>query len=152
MRNKIFVVCCCVTFGNWVKAQSLSDMYALALQNDYKFKIAQSAYLAGQEAENLAQVGLRSKINAETTWVRSEITTDLNSSNPFAIGNKNIQDVKGAGYTISLTQPLIDLVALHDYKGGELSAKISALQLDSAKSSLIIRTSECISSSIESGS
>jgi outer membrane protein len=137
--------------ANSVLAESLSDVYALSLQNDYKLRAAQSAYLAGQESVTIARAGLLPKLNAAGVWTRSETTSSVESSNPFAPVSKNIADSNAPGYTISLNQPLIDFVALHNYRRGEISVRLAALQLESAKQALIIRTADLYLQTLTAG-
>lgn len=127
---------------NSLLAETLSEVYLLALQNDYKLSAAHLSYLAGQESNAIARSGLLPKINVAGVWTRSETVTRIDSSNPFAPVSENIRESNFPGYSISLTQPLIDFSALHEFKRGKVSQKLAALQFESAKQSLIIRTAD----------
>lgn len=132
-------------------AESLSEVYALALQNDYKLKAAESAYLADQEIKNIARSGLLPRLSAEVNRTYSETTTELESSNPFVVKNTNTQSNNGPGYSISLTQPLIDVAAFYNYKRSEFSGRLASLQLERAKMSLIFRTADAYLQTLKAG-
>lgn len=137
------------TSSSW--AESLSEVYALALQNDYQLKAAESAYLAEQEVRKVVRSGLLPKINAEGAWVRSETTTEIDSSNPFAVKNTNRQTSNSPTYSISLAQPLIDMVAFHNYKRSEYSERVASLQLERIKTALIYRTADAYLQILKAG-
>lgn len=126
--------------ANSVHAESLIDIYDLALENDYTFKSAQSALLAGQESKAIARSLLMPKVNADGSWQYSETRTEIESSNPFAVKGEAIQKRQGPGFNVSLTQPILDFSALHEYERGKISEKIAIMQFENAKSSLLMRT------------
>lgn len=134
-----------------VCAESLSDVYASALQNDYRLKAAESAYLAELENKYIIRSGLLPKISAEGILSHSETAAEIESSNPFAIKNRNIQSSTGPTYRILLTQPLIDVAAYNNYKSSEFSGRIAYLQLESAKSALILRSADAYLQILKAG-
>jgi outer membrane protein len=140
--NRLFLVFFCQFIGMNAYAATLSDIYSQALENDYKFKAAQHAYSATLENKYITKSELLPKIYAEGSWVRSETTNTIDSSNPFAVKNKSIQTNNGPGYSVSLTQPLFDMTALHEFKRSELSDRLAILQFEQAKSSLVFRTAD----------
>lgn len=140
--NRFFVVFIFLAFANNTWAESLSEIYAAALQNDYRFKSAQFGYLADQEIKNISRADFLPVVNADGVLTHSETTTELNSSNPLAIKSTQVQRSRSPGYSISLTQSLIDVTAIHNYRRSELLGRLAALELESAKSSLVFRTAD----------
>lgn len=139
-------------FAGQVHAESLLEIYDLALENDYTFKSAQSALLASQESKVIARSMLMPKVNADGTFQYSNTRTEIDSSNPFAVKNESIQNRQGPGFSISLTQPILDISALHKYESGKLSEKIAALQFENAKNSLLMRTASAYLQTLKAGS
>lgn len=150
--NRCFIVFFVSFFcASNIWAESLSEVYALALQNDFKLKAAESSYFAEQERKNIARAALLPRLGAEGSWIYSETTTEIEPSNPFAVKNTLIQSNSGPGYSISLTQPLIDVAAFHNYKRSEFSGRLASLQLESVKSSLVFRTADAYLQTLKAG-
>jgi len=149
--NKGFVFFSCLLLTVELHAESLSEIYLAALQNDYQLKAAESASLAEQESKNIARSRLLPKIDAEGAWTHSETTEEVHPQNPFALNVKRIQHTTGPGYSISLTQPLIDMTAYQDYQRSELTGQIANLSLKNAQSSLILRTADAYLQAVRAG-
>ncbi len=152
MKKSIGVIFVCSLFAGQVHAESLLEIYDLALENDYSFKSAQSALLASQETTLIAKSLLMPKVNLEGSWQYSKTRTDIESSNPFAVKNELIQERQGPGLSISLTQPILDISALHQYERGKLTEKIAVLQFENAKNSLLMRTANAYLQTLKAGS
>lgn len=129
-------------------AESLDEIYQLALQNDHTYKAAQAAYASGLENKNIGLAGLLPQINAEVTWSDGESDT-VGKIDEINRGSGLIdRDVRfdgtiktsSSGYAISLTQPLFDMTAWHSYKKGKLDSKAAVAKFKAAQQSLVIRT------------
>ena len=53
-------------------ANTLSDIYELALQNDPQLRAAKAAFLAGTEAKNISRAGLLPQISAVGQYSEEE--------------------------------------------------------------------------------
>lgn len=149
--NRCIFICWMGLFASNVVAESLSEVYASALQNDYKLKAAEYAHLAELEDRNIARSGLLPKVSLEGRHIRSETTTEFEPSNPFAVKRTNVQNNRDSGYVVSLTQPIFDIAALKNYKRSEISSRIASLQLAQEKSSLIYRTADAYLKALKAG-
>lgn len=149
--SRCIFICWMGLFASNVVAESLSEVYASALQNDYKLKAAEYAHLAGLEGRSIARSGLLPKVSLEGRHIRSETTTDFEPSNPFAVKRTNVQSNRNSGYTVSLSQPIFDIAALKNYKRSEISGRIASLQLAQEKSSLIYRTADAYLTALKAG-
>jgi outer membrane protein len=149
--NRYLILCWAGLFSSHVMAESLSEVYASALQNDYKLKAAEFAYLAELEGRNIARSGLLPRVSVEGSLSRSETTTEVESSNPLFIKRTNIQNNTDSGYNISLTQPIIDIAALKNYKRSEISSRIASVRLAQEKTSLIYRTADAYLKALKAG-
>ena len=97
------------------RAESLRDIYELALENDAQLKAEQAQYLAGIESEKLSLSRLLPQVNANYDYTDTDQDTDANSLD-FDAGFGTIDtftnvDVDREGYQVSLNQALFDLPA-----------------------------------------
>lgn len=116
-------------------ANSLQDIYELALKNDAQLKADKAGYEAGKEYGDIARAGLLPQINANYTYnkTNSDITDNLNALASGKVNNKS------TGWNVSLNQPLFDMSAWYVYKQGQkLSAQAEA-QFGADQQSLIVR-------------
>lgn len=116
------------------QANSLLDVYELALQNDAQLKADKARYEADQEYQKLYRAGLLPFVeaNASVSTSDSESTDELTN-----ITSKTDSD--GQSWDISLNQKLFDMSAWYTYKQGKkLSAQAEA-QFGADQQSLIVR-------------
>lgn len=116
-------------------ANSLQDIYELALKNDAQLKADTAGYEAGKEYSDIARAGLLPQVNASYNYNKNntDITDNLNA---LQSGKTN---TKTTGWDVSLTQPLFDMSAWYVYKQGQkLSAQAEA-QFGADQQSLIVR-------------
>lgn len=118
-------------------AESLDEIYQLALKNDHTYRAAQAAYASGSENRNIGLAGLLPQINAEVNW--SDEASDTVGIEPDGPVNRSV-DSSSSGYTIILTQPLFDMAAWHFYKKGKIDSKAAEATFKAAQQSLVIRT------------
>lgn len=118
-------------------AESLDEIYQLALQNDHTYKAAQAAYASGLENKNIGLAGLLPQINAEMTWSDGE--SDVTGIERDEPANRTV-DSSSSGYKVTLTQPLFDMSAWHSYKRGKIDSKAAEATFKAAQQTLVIRT------------
>lgn len=119
-------------------ANSLLDIYELALENDAQLEADRAAYEAGRENRTLGRAGLLPQINARASATTSETDTE-NNLNPEQSGTFE-QDT--SGWEISLTQPLFDMSAWYEYKRGATLSDLAEVQFGADQQSLIVRVAE----------
>lgn len=140
------VLNCTVTFSVLAmlslpaKADTLVDIYELAVNNDAKLKTAKANYNANIETEKQARSALLPQVNASASYEDS----DAETNSQFAFGASTIGDTDSETetYSISLQQPLFDLPAWFSFKRGQSISEQAEAQLASDQQSLIIRTAE----------
>lgn len=136
-KSKLYLAIGLLAFAPFgASANSLLDIYELALKNDAQLKADKAGYEAGKELGNIARAGLLPQINA-TYVARDYSNTDAtNHLQNDRLSNTNTE-VKG--WNVSLNQPLFDLSAWYTYKQGQkLSAEAEA-QYGADQQSLIVR-------------
>ncbi|MEN0037153.1 MAG: TolC family outer membrane protein [Cellvibrio sp.] len=118
-------------------ANSLLDVYELALKNDAQLKADQAKYEAGQASKTINRAGLLPQINASAhvTQYDNESTNNLTNST-----TKDDYDAKG--WDISLEQPLFNMAAWYTYKQGVKLSEQAEAQFGADQQSLIVRVAE----------
>ncbi|HUH36853.1 MAG TPA: TolC family outer membrane protein [Spongiibacteraceae bacterium] len=145
---------CCIllsaAFGATAQADTLRDIYELALKNDAKLKVAEATYKANLEIENQTFSALLPQVTGEASYRDSD--TDTNNigvlSNPtpppdFNLGRISTNlDTTTKSYGVSVTQALFDMSAWFDFKRGKQISKQAEAQFAYDQQDLIVRTAE----------
>ncbi len=110
-------------------AETLAEIYALAMENDATLKAAEATYQAGKENENLARAGLLPQVAADASY--GNTSGDGRSKSDFGAGQtldrSGDVDLDNNRWGISLQQPIFNLPAWFTFKQGkELSAQAEA--------------------------
>ena len=130
-------------------AESLRDIYELALENDATLKAQQAQYLAGLEDENAALSRLLPQVTAAYNYQDS----DTDTTSPGILGfdptgrpiigdtfdNTNIQTDT---YRVSLQQALFNLPAWFSFQSGKELSKQAEATFAANQQSLIVRVVE----------
>ena len=97
-------------------ADTLTDIYELALENDAQLKAQQAQYKANLETERLGLSRLLPQVNASYDYTRTDTDTDAESidfnedTGAFEpIDTFSNVDVDRDGYQVSLNQAIFDL-------------------------------------------
>lgn len=131
------------------QAESLRDIYELALENDATLKAQQAQYLAGLEDEKAALSALLPQVTAGYSYENSDTETvspgilgfDPNGA-PVIGDTFDATDIERQGYTVSLQQALFNLPAWFSFQSGkELSKQVEAT-FASNQQGLIVRVVE----------
>jgi outer membrane protein len=123
-----------VPFG--ANANSLLDIYELALKNDAQLKADKAGYEAGSEYASIARAGLLPQINAGYNYNKTKDDVTNNLASP---GVTVKTDTKSKGWTVSLDQPLFDMSAWYTYKKGQKLSDEAEAQFGADQQSLIVR-------------
>lgn len=125
------------------QANSLLDVYELALQNDAQLKADRAAYEAGVQNRAIGRAGLLPQINASAQVSQVESETTFNTDTPEApAGAVSKDDYDSKGWEISLSQPLFNMAAWYTYKQGVTLSEQAEAQFGADQQSLIVRVSE----------
>jgi outer membrane protein len=122
-----------------VHANSLLDVYELALKNDHQLKADTAKYEAGVANKTIGRAGLLPQINARAERTESDEDTTFNLANPTSTTN---DDITIQGWNISLSQPLFNMSSWYDYKNGVTLSKQAEAQFGADQQSLIVRVAE----------
>lgn len=118
-------------------ANSLFDVYELAVQNDAQLKADKAKYEAGLQNKTISRAGLLPQINAayEVRQEDSETTNKLTN-----VTTKDDYDSKG--WRVSLNQPLFNMASWYTYKQGVKLSEQAEAQFGADQQSLIVRVAE----------
>ncbi|MEH6580550.1 MAG: TolC family outer membrane protein [Halioglobus sp.] len=127
-------------------AESLRDIYELALENDAQLKAEEAQYLSNLETENLGLSKLLPQVNANYDYTDTDQDTDAESVD-FDTGIGTIDtftnvDVDREGYQISLNQALFDMPAWFSFKSGKELSKQAEAIFAANQQNLVVRTVE----------
>lgn len=117
-------------------ANSLQEIYELALQNDAQLKADKALLEAGQANAGIGRSGLLPQIDAgyNITRTKSDIT-----DNRQAGSNVDKMDTRTKGWEISLTQPLFDMSSWYVYKRGQKLSEQAEAEFGANQQSFIVR-------------
>ena len=127
------------------KADTLVDIYELALENDALLKAKVAQYGADLELENLALAPLLPQAVAgyqvsetETDTTSPTIVQDPNLGFVVIDGN-SVRDIDNEGYDVSLSQTLFNLSAWFGWRAGKETSHQAEANLAAAQQDLIVR-------------
>ncbi|WP_438984145.1 TolC family outer membrane protein [Aequoribacter sp.] len=130
-------------------AQSLQDIYELALENDAQLKAYAAQFRADREQETLAKSALLPQVGASYDYNETETSTVANSLVGLdANGNGIIEEIESfsdttsKGYTVSLSQALFDLPAWFTFQASKSLSEQAEATFAAQQQDLIVRVSE----------
>lgn len=110
------------------QAVNLLQLYQDALVNDAVYASARANLSAGQEASVQGRAGLLPLIGIGGTYQRAQ--------------RDNVPDIKSHGYTLSLSQPLLDVAAWQNYEQSKLAVAASEAAFAVVQQDLILRVAQ----------
>ena len=127
-----------------VQADSLRDIYELALQNDAQLKTEEAVYLATRETENLSRSALLPQVSTAYSYKHSDGNTDgfgpIIGDSGIIIGDTSTnRNTDTDGYVISLSQSLFDLSAWFSFQSGKEVTKEAEATFAANQQNLIVR-------------
>ncbi|MDF1832480.1 MAG: TolC family outer membrane protein [Porticoccaceae bacterium] len=130
-----------------LQAETLAEIYQLALNNDAQLKAAHAAFNAGKQSIPKARAGLLPNLTGGI--VISDGDGDTSSfrtlnvpGNALQVGATGENDDESEFYFLTLTQPLFDLPAWFTFKQGFDLDQQATAQLAAEQQSLIIRVAK----------
>ncbi|MCZ6830582.1 MAG: TolC family outer membrane protein, partial [Gammaproteobacteria bacterium] len=127
-------------------ADTLTDIYELALENDAQLKAQQAQYKANLETERLGLSRLLPQVNASYDYTRTDTDTDAESidfnedTGAFEpIDTFSNVDVDRDGYQVSLNQAIFDLPAWFTFQAGKESTQEAEATFAADQQDLIVR-------------
>lgn len=128
-----------------LRADTLLDIYELAVKNDPVIKAAEATYRAGREFEVqgrsqlLPQVGAQAEYGETDVSQKSRRTFQFGDSNFSSNTDYDIEDEE-ENYYLTLSQKLFDVPAWFSFKQGKELSKQAEVQFAADQQELIVRT------------
>ena len=127
-------------------ADTLADIYELALKNDAQLKAAEASYLANIEIEEQAFSALLPQISASGSYQDDDFDSAGFNQNALAVGANPIIEsnyqADTTSYGISLQQNILDLSAWFRFKSGKERTKQAQAQFSFDQQDVIVRVAE----------
>jgi outer membrane protein len=150
MRNNISKAlgCAVLAFGLALPAaaDTLAEIYQLALANDAKLRAANAALKVGKEAIPFGRAGILPQITASAEYGDGDGDSSnfrtLNVGAGLRVGAAGDSDNETEIYSVSLTQPLFDLPAWFSFKQGYDLDELAEATFAAEQQSTIVRVSE----------
>jgi len=131
-------------------ADTLRDIYELALKNDAKLRTAEATYKANSETEQQAKSRLLPQVQGDANYGRRKVDSDAQSITGFSgptftpqIGNVNTRtNTTDSGWGVTLSQQIFDLPAWFSFKSGKLTSQQASAQFAADQQDLIVRVAD----------
>jgi len=145
VRQGFLTLCSVLLISQGSAADSLKDIYELALQSDPTLRAARANFQVGRETENISRAYLLPVISASADFSQAERNSESSqvysfiSANPFV--SKSFSDTDSTTYSVSLTQAIFDMPAWYQFQRGKALSKSAAAQFAAEQQTLILRVS-----------
>lgn len=131
-----------------LQADTLRDIYELALENDAQLKAEEAVYLARRETENLSRSALLPQLSTNYTYQHSDADSDavgvVQTENGELIDGltSTNRNTDTDGYVVSLNQALFDLSAWFSFQSGKEVTREAEATFAANQQNLIVRVVE----------
>lgn len=126
-----------------LRADTLREIYELALENDARLKAEEAQYLANLETEKLARSRLLPQVGANYSRGGSDTDTSAESFDVSggitATQTETNRDVDTEAFTVSLNQAIFDLPAWFSFQSGKEVTKQAEATFAANQQNLIVR-------------
>lgn len=147
--RKLLLASIAALLATGAQAESLRDIYELALENDATLKAQQAQYLASLEDENAALSRLLPQVSASYSYQNSDTDTTSpgiigfdNTGTPVIGNTFDNTDIDTDGYQVSLSQAIFDLPAWFSFQSGQELTKQAEATFAGQQQNLIVRVVE----------
>jgi len=130
-----------------LRADTLLDVYELAVKNDPVIKAAEATYRAGREFEVQGRSQLLPQVGAQAEYGETDVTQKSTRTIPIggetytSASDYDVQDEE-ENYYLTLSQKLFDVPAWFSFKQGKELTKQAEVQFAADQQDLIVRTVE----------
>ncbi|MDE0746160.1 MAG: TolC family outer membrane protein [Porticoccaceae bacterium] len=143
VKQGFLTLCSVLLISQGSSADSLKDIYELALQSDPTLRAARANFQVGQETKNISRAYLLPVITATGSYQETE--GDSESARIYFGGepalSNQFSDSKETAYGVSLRQPLFDMPAWYQFQRGKALSESAAAQFAADQQTLILRVS-----------
>ncbi len=151
-RTRNFILCVTLSLGSALShADTLREIYELALKNDGKLRIAEATFKANLETEQQARAALLPQINGDASYGANRRNQDGKGVQVFQNGpalgfdqqSQSIDsNLRTHGWGAHLSQQILDLPAWFTFKSGKQLSEQARAQFSADQLDLIVRVAE----------
>jgi len=146
-RQGSFVLFTTLLIAQTSAADSLSDIYQSAVQNDPVMRAARANLNADREIKNINRAALLPQLSASGEYRESETNDDSRSifiieGQTLSSVSQGLIDSSGTSYNVSLSQAIFDMPSWYNFQSGKALSQSAQAQFSADQQSLIIRVSE----------
>ena len=142
-KTKRYLLAALITFSGGAHAESIQDIYQLALENDPQLKADKAAFEAGLENKTIGRAALLPQISGSAGVSYSETDSEYQISRGEAgIEPAGTTERETTQWGLDLNQALVDLNAWHTYQQGAALSEQAKAQYSADQQSLIVRVAE----------
>ena len=151
MKNRFFALGVALSMTTCLAAaDTLREIYELALKNDTKLRAAAATYRVDIETQQQAKSRLLPQVQGDANYGRRKVESDgeglsfdPNSPDPFFPSNINTRtNTTNSGWGVTLSQPLFDLPAWFSFQSGKQTTKQAEAQFAADQQDLIVRVTD----------
>ena len=135
-KKNLSALLCALVMSSFGWADSLTDIYQSALQNDPVSRAARAAFKANQETQNITRAALLPQLAASANY--SELKTDEKQRLGY-IGEANSEEIR---YGVSLSQAIFDMPSWYQFQSGKALSASAKAQFSADQQKLIMRVSQ----------
>ena len=147
--GKLSLAALSLAVASAVQAESLRDIYELALENDATLRAQEAQYLAGLEDEKAARAALLPQVTGSIAQQNSDTDTTSpgiigfdNTGTPLIGDTFDNTDITTETYRLSLQQAIFDLPAWFSFRSGRELSKQAEATFAANQQNLIVRVVE----------
>jgi outer membrane protein len=143
VKQGFLTLCSVLLISQGSSADSLKDIYELALQSDPTLRAARANFQVGQETKNISRAYLLPVITATGGYQETEGGSEsarIYFGGEPALSNQ-FSDSNQTSYGVSLRQPLFDMPAWYQFQRGKALSESAAAQFAADQQTLILRVS-----------
>ena len=129
--------------STYLQAESLKDIYLLAIDNDPQYRAAQATLAAGLERKIQGRSQILPSLNARLSYDQSERENrgfDSSTGSFAAAAEESTTWTKNG--TLVFSQPLFDMSKWYRYKAAKTASKRSEITFAGQQQALILRSAE----------
>tara|TARA_R110000850_G_scaffold6139_29_gene24311 strand:+ start:1450 stop:2886 length:1437 start_codon:yes stop_codon:yes gene_type:complete len=144
MKNtKRYLLAALIACSGSAQANSILEIYQMALENDPQLKADFAAYQAGLENSTINRAALLPQLSADGSYTISNNETVYNARDGQPLDGADLEvDGEQTSWGLNLTQALIDMSAWYTYKQGAALSEQAVAQYSADEQSLIVRVAE----------
>lgn len=143
-----YTLACLLLAGSCAQADTLVEIYEMALENDPQLKADEAAYRAGLEQKAIGRAGLLPSLNASASY--SESSREEEGTGPDADNQGNFfvrpidseRSGDSTGIDATLSQPLFNMNRWYTYKRGSVLSDQASVQFLADQQSFVIRVAD----------